>query len=59
MSVALEALRPAATSALNTLGGGANGGQALAALVRDAATITTLLNVDPFITDTVRQVIQP
>ena len=59
MSVALDALRPATTAALNTLGGGANGGQALAALVRDAATITTLLNVDPFITDAVRQVIQP
>lgn len=59
MSVALDALRPATTAALNTLGGSANGGQALAAMVRDAATITTLLNVDPFITDTVRQVIQP
>lgn len=59
MSVALQALRPATTTMLNTLGGGAGGGQALADLVRSTATIATMLDVDPFITDAVRQAVQP
>lgn len=59
MSVALQALRPATDTMLTTLGGGVGGGQALADLVRSAATISTMLDVDPFITDAVRQVIQP
>jgi hypothetical protein len=59
MSVALQALRPATSSMLSTLGGSAGGGQALADLVSSAATITTMLDVDPVITAAVRQVIQP
>lgn len=59
MSVALQALQPATSSMLNTLGGGAGGSQALTDLLSSAATITTMLDVDPFITDAVRQVIQP
>lgn len=59
ISVALEALRPATSTMLNTLGGSAGGAAALGALVRDAATITTLLDVDPMITDAVRQVVTP
>ena len=43
----------------NTLGGSAGGGQALSDLVGSTATIATMLNVDPFITDAVRQVVQP
>ncbi len=59
MSVALDALRPATNSMLTTLGGSAGGASALQALVRDAATIATMLDVDPFIADTVRQAVQP
>lgn len=59
MSVALQALQPATSSMLNTLGGGAGGGQALADLIGSTATIATMLDVDPFITDAVRQVVQP
>lgn len=59
MSVALEALRPATTGALNILGGSTGGGQALADLIGSAATIATMLDVDPFITDAVRQAVQP
>jgi phage protein U len=59
MSVALDALRPATSAMLTTLGGSANGAAALASLIQDAATITTLLDVDPMITDAVRQVVQP
>lgn len=59
MSVALDALRPATNSMLTTLGGSAGGASALQALVRDAATIATMLDVDPFITDAVRQAVQP
>lgn len=59
MSVALQALRPATTTMLNTLGGGTAGGLALADLVRSTATISTMLDVDPFITDVVRQAVQP
>lgn len=59
MSVALDALRPATSSMLTTLSGSAGGASALQALVRDAATIVTMLDVDPFITDAVRQVVQP
>lgn len=59
MSVALDALRPATSGMLTTLGGSAGGAAALASMIGDAATLTTLLNVDPFITDAVRQVVQP
>lgn len=59
MSVALEALRPATGAMLTTLGGSAGGAAALASLVRDTATVATMLNVDPHITDAVRSVIQP
>lgn len=59
MAVALDALRPATTSMLNTLGGSPENGSALASMVRDAATLGTLLDVDPKITDAVRQVVQP
>lgn len=59
MSVALDALRPATSSMLQTLGGSAGGAAALTSLVRDAATIATMLDVDPFITDTVRDILQP
>lgn len=58
MSVALQALQPATSSMLTTLGGGAGGGQALADLVGSTATIATMLDVDPFVTDAVRQVLQ-
>ena len=59
MSVALDALRPATSAMLTTLGGSTGGAAALASLIQDAATVTTLLNVDPMITDAVRQVVQP
>ena len=57
MSVALDALRPATSAVLQTLGGSVGGADALSKLVDDAATITTLLNVDPFITNTVRSLV--
>lgn len=59
MSVALQALQPATSTMRNTLGGSAGGGQALTDLVGSTATIATMLNVDPFITDAVRQLVQP
>jgi uncharacterized protein len=59
MSVALQALQPATSTMRNTLGGSTGGGQALSDLVGSTATIATMLNVDPFITDAVRQVVQP
>ena len=59
MSVALDALRPATSTMLQTLGGSAGGAAALSSLVRDAATIATMLDVDPFITDAVRDLVQP
>ena len=59
MSVALQALRPATSSMLTTLGGSAGGASALQSLVRDAATIAAMLDVDPFVTNAVRQVLQP
>ncbi len=59
ISVALDALRPATSAMLNTLGGSAGGAAALTSLIQDAATITTLLDVDPMITDAVRQVVTP
>lgn len=58
MAVALDALRPATTSMLNTLGGSPENGSALASMIRDAATLGTLLDVDPKITDAVRQAVQ-
>lgn len=59
MSVALDALRPATTAMLTTLGGSPGGAAALGSLVRDTATIATMLDVDPFITNAVRQVVRP
>jgi len=59
ISVTLDALRPATSAMLNTLGGSAGGAAALTSLIQDAATITTLLDVDPMITDAVRQVVTP
>jgi phage protein U len=59
MSVALNALRPATSSMLTALGGSAGGAAALGSLVRDAATIATMLDVDPFITGAVRNLLQP
>lgn len=59
MSVALDALRPATSAMLTTLGGSAGGAAALTSLVRDAATIATILDVDPFITGAVRDLLQP
>lgn len=59
MSVALQALQPATSAMLTTLGGSAGGAAALASLVRDTATVATMLNVDPHITDAVRSAIQP
>ena len=58
MSVALGALRPASSSMLTTLGGSAGGAAALSSLVRDTATIATMLDVDPFITEAVRDLVQ-
>lgn len=58
MSVALDALRPATGPMLTTLGGSAGGASALQALVRDAATIASMLDVDPFITGAVRDIVQ-
>lgn len=59
MSVALQALRPATSAMLTTLGGSAQGAAALSNIVRDAATISAMLDVDPRITDAVRQVVTP
>lgn len=59
MSVALGALRPATSAMLSSLGGSAGGAAALSSLVRDTATIATMLDVDPFITNTVRSLVQP
>lgn len=59
MSVALQALRPATSAALSTLGGSPGGAQALADILGSAATISTMLDVDPFITGQVRALIQP
>jgi phage protein U len=59
MAVALDALRPAATSALQAIGGSGPAGDALGDLVRNAATITTILDVDPFTTAAVREALQP
>jgi phage protein U len=58
MSVALDALRLATDPMLTTLGGSAGGASALQALVRDSATIATMLDVDPFITGAVRDIVQ-
>jgi hypothetical protein len=59
MSVALQALQPATSTMRNTLGASTGGGQALSDLVGSTATIATMLNVDPFITAAVRQLVQP
>ena len=57
MIPALEALGSASGASLLTLGG-AQGSLGLAAMVRNAATILTMLNVDPFVTSAVRQQVQ-
>jgi phage protein U len=57
MSSVLELLRPATSSMLDTLGGGTGGRDALRDMLDNAATIATVLNVDPKITDEVRELI--
>jgi hypothetical protein len=59
MSIALEALRPATGAMLNTLGGSTQNGQALGRLIGNAGTVAAMLDVDPFITQSVRQLVQP
>jgi phage protein U len=59
MTVALEALRPATAAQLQAIGGGPPGEAGLSNLIRDAATIGTMLNVDPFITGIVQQLVRP
>ena len=59
IAVALEALRPATSGVLQAIGGSGPAGAALGDMVRNAATITTILDVDPFITSAVRGLIQP
>lgn len=58
MSVMLEALRPVTYQTLQQLGGSIGGANGLRNLVRDAATISSILDVDPHVTATVRQVVQ-
>jgi phage protein U len=58
MAVALEALRPATYQTLQELAGSIGGAQGLRNLVRDAATIITALDVDPYVTAAVRQVLR-
>jgi phage protein U len=58
-AIALDALRPATTAMLNTLGGSAEGGQALQDMIDSAATITTMLDVDPYVTDAIRSLVRP
>ena len=58
MAVMLEALRPVSYQTLEQLGGSIGGANGLRNLVRDAATITTVLDVDPHVTSAVRQVVQ-
>ena len=59
IAVALDALRPAASGALQAIGGSGPAGAALGDMVRNAATITTILDVDPFTTAAVREALQP
>ena len=59
MSIALQALRPATSAMLTTLGGSVENGQALGRLISNAATLSTILDVDPFITKSVRQLVKP
>jgi hypothetical protein len=59
MSIALEALRPATGAMLTTLGGSTENGQALGRLIANAGTVAAMLDVDPFITQSVRQLVQP
>lgn len=58
MAVMLETLRPATYETLQQLGGGIGGANGLRDLVRNAATISTLLDVDPHVTAAVRQIVQ-
>lgn len=58
-AIALDALRPATTAMLNTLGGSVEGGQALRDMINSAATITTMLDIDPFVTDAIRGIVRP
>lgn len=59
MAVALEALRPAAYQTLQDLAGSIGGANGLRNLVRDAATIVTSLDIDPHVTNGVRQLLYP
>ena len=58
MAVMLEALRPATYQTMQQLAGSVGGANGIRSLVRDAATISTLLDVDPHVTAAVRQVVQ-
>lgn len=57
MAVLLEKLRPASYATLQQLGGSIGGAAGLRNLVKDAATISTVLDVDPHVTAAVRQVV--
>jgi|Laugresu1bdmlbsd_1035121.scaffolds.fasta_scaffold01792_2 phage protein U len=58
MAVLLETLRPATYQTLQQLAGSIGAANGVRNLVRDAATISTLLDVDPHVTAAVRQVVQ-
>jgi len=58
MAVMLEALRPVTYQTMETLGGSVGGANGIRNLIRDAATITSVLDVDPHVTTAVRQVVQ-
>lgn len=57
-AVLLETLRPASYQTLQQLAGGIGGANGLRSMVRDLATISTILDVDPHITAAVRQTVQ-
>jgi phage protein U len=57
-AVLLETLRPASYQTLQQLAGSIGGANGLRNLVRDAATISTVLDVDPHVTAAVRQTVQ-
>ena len=58
MAVALEALQPVSYPLLQQVAGGIGGANGLRNLVQDAATIISVLDVDPHVTGAVRSVVQ-
>jgi len=58
MAVLLETLRPVSYQTMQQLAGSVGGADGIQNLARDAATIVTMLDVDPFVTADVRQVLQ-